>query len=59
MSSNDHLVDCVLKWKIYIAPYFMRKEAKVLKAVIRVSVGINELTSEKINKMLYSQKDTH
>ena len=33
ISSNDRLVDCVLKCKKNIAPYFMRKDAKAIKAV--------------------------
>ena len=33
ISSNDHLADCVLKWS-NMAPYFMRKETKAVKAVI-------------------------
>ena len=34
-SSNDRLVDCVLKWKKYVAPYFTRKEAKAIKSVTK------------------------
>ena len=34
MSSNDCLTVCMLKW-CSIAPYFMRKEAKAIKAVTK------------------------
>ena len=34
ISHNDHLVEFVLKWG-KIAPYFMRKEVKAIKAVTK------------------------
>ena len=33
VSSNDRLVDSMLKLKKIIPPYFVRKEAKAIKAV--------------------------
>ena len=58
ISSNDRLVDCVLKWKKYSAVFYAKGSESYkssYKGAITVNVEQNQLTNERTSSMLYSQ----
>ena len=62
ISSNDRLIDCVLKWKKYSIVFYAKGSKTYIKAVtkqqFRVNVEQNQLTNEKIECFIHSKTHT-